>query len=531
MNVLGLRRPAELPAGVYAARRRLPRPRLPRFLRLASPRAREWTATVVLLAAAMLDVLLNYPPPRDWTFYASVVAAAALLLRVRFPRTVLLVTLPGLYAGTASVAAMVALYGVTRSRPPGRQTWTATALVGIGMFVSWPLSDFYSETTSQHTQDFIHAVVLSGGPAALGLLAQTRETLQARIAELATLRDHERELHSQTVLARERARIAREMHDVVSHQAGLIAVQAGALEVTARDPEVRQTAKMLRGLAVATLEELRTMILVLRAAGAGPTELVPQPRLGDLPRLVAESEVDAVLHLLVPEDAVLPEPVERAAYRTVQEALTNVRKHAPGAWTEVSVVLDGDRLLVAVENAPPGRAGPAGPARRRARHSGPARAGDPARRNPAGRADAGRRFRRTAQGAGRAALGRRPGRDHRDLIAATGSRFVTRLVAYRTCGESGWSQRDVRGNPSGPASARPLPRMGRVGQAPDTAGRGESAGAVRRRSPARRELHPPGRRPLPGLLEAPGDGRDAGAAAAAGRGARSRRAAGRDVPR
>ena len=345
MNAPAFLRPAPLPPGVYSARRRL--------APIGSPWVRAWTITVVLVIAAVLDAWLNYPPPRDWGFYASVIAAAALLLRNRFPRSVLLITLPGLYGGTAMVAAMVALYGVARTRPAGRQTWIATGLVGLGLFLPWPLSEFVKETTSDHIQDLIHAVMLAGGPAALGLLLQTRESLNARIAELATLRDHERELHAQTVLARERARIAREMHDVVSHQAGLIAVQAGALQVTAQDPEVRQTAKMLRGLAVATLEELRTMILVLRAAGAGPTELVPQPRLTDLPRLVAESEVDAVLHLFVPDDAALPEPVERAAYRTVQEALTNVRKHAPGAWTEVSVLLDGDRLLVAVENGPP----------------------------------------------------------------------------------------------------------------------------------------------------------------------------------
>jgi len=104
---------------------------------------------------------------------------------------------------------------------------------------------------------------------------------------------------------------------------------------------------------VATLEELRTMILVLRAAGAGPTELVPQPRLTDLPRLVAESEVDAVLHLFVPDDAALPEPVERAAYRTVQEALTNVRKHAPGSEVTVRLHAQGGSLIVQVRNGPP----------------------------------------------------------------------------------------------------------------------------------------------------------------------------------
>lgn len=314
---------------------------------------RAAAGTVALVAAAFLDAGLNYPGRKDWTFWASLAAAAALLLRRRYPRLVLLATLPGLYAGTALIAAMGALYTLAASRRWDWQGWTGAALIGIGLFVPWPPTQIGSESASDETQRLIYAVVLSCGPAALGLLVQTRAALSQRIVELATLRDQERELHAQTVIARERARIAREMHDVVSHQAGLIAVQAGALQVTARDPEVRETAATLRGLAVATLEELRSMILVLRAAGAGPTELAPQPRLADLPRLVAESEVDAHLTLHGTGDAALAEPVERAAYRSVQEALTNVRKYAPGAHTQVEVAVEPGELRVAVVNGPP----------------------------------------------------------------------------------------------------------------------------------------------------------------------------------
>ncbi|MEZ0095508.1 sensor histidine kinase [Streptacidiphilus sp. EB129] len=323
----------------------------------ALARLRSIGVTLVLVAAATVDALLNFPGPRDWTFTASLIAGAALLLRRRFPRLVLLAVLPGLYAGTAMVAAMAALYAVASTRRPPWQAWVAAGMVGIGAFVPWPITDFAKESASDIAQHLVYAVLIASGPAALGLLVQTREALSARIAELAVLRDQERELHAETVLARERARIAREMHDVVSHQAGLIAVQAGALQVTAADPAVRETAATLRGLAVATLEELRSMILVLRAAGAGPTELVPQPRLSDLQRLVAESEVDASLAMAEwmaePIAGFLPEPVERAAYRTVQEALTNVRKHAPGATTRVSVRAEEERLRVSVVNGPP----------------------------------------------------------------------------------------------------------------------------------------------------------------------------------
>ncbi|MFE0463336.1 sensor histidine kinase [Kitasatospora sp. NPDC058965] len=318
---------------------------------------RRWHAVavdVLLVVPATLDALLNFPPPRDWHFWVSLGAAGVLLLRRRFPRTVLLLTLPGLYAGSAMIASMVAAYTVSRTTRPNWQKAVAALAVVIGSFIPWPISDFAKESASDITQHLIYAAVLGSGPVFLGLLAQTRLDLSARVAELAVLRDHERALYAKTVLAEERARIAREMHDVVSHQAGLIAVQAGALQVTTKDPQTRETAGTLRELAVATLEELRSMILVLRAAGAGPTELVPQPRLADLPRLVAAAEVHATLRIDGLAERPLPEPVERAAYRTVQEALTNVRKHAPGASTEVAVRIEPDCLWVSVHNEAPG---------------------------------------------------------------------------------------------------------------------------------------------------------------------------------
>ena len=95
------------------------------------------------------------------------------------------------------------------------------------------------------------------------------------------------------------------------------------------------------------------MVGVLRAAGGDGRELSPQPTLADLPRLVAASGLDAVLDT-VPRQSppAWPEPVERAAYRTVQESLTNIRKYAPGASVSVRVRADGGRLQVEVRNGP-----------------------------------------------------------------------------------------------------------------------------------------------------------------------------------
>lgn len=155
------------------------------------------------------------------------------------------------------------------------------------------------------------------------------------------------------MLAKERAQLAREMHDVVSHQVSLIAVRAGALQVSTRDAEVKEAAATIRRLSVQTLDELRHMVSVLRASGGRLTELTPQPSLADLQRLVDSSGIEAELQTDLPDG--LPPTVQRAIYRTVQEALTNVRKHAPGATATVHICHEGGAVRVTVTNTAPTR--------------------------------------------------------------------------------------------------------------------------------------------------------------------------------
>ena len=165
------------------------------------------------------------------------------------------------------------------------------------------------------------------------------------------------------------------MHDVLAHRVSLLSVHAGALEYrTAGDAppsrdEVRAAAAVIRQNAHLAVEELRQVLVVLRdpattgtatgaaseAAPAAPPE-PPQPLLRDVSRLVDEARgagqrVTARLDLEPLAD--LPDNVQRTVYRTVQEGLTNARKHAVGAVVTVDVGLAGGQVYVAVANPLP----------------------------------------------------------------------------------------------------------------------------------------------------------------------------------
>ncbi|MEU4132416.1 sensor histidine kinase [Streptomyces wuyuanensis] len=331
----------------------------------------------MLVGVALLDVWVNVTAAEPLRLGFALAAASALALRRRVPLLVFLIALPAVALNDAIFAGLAALYTLA-SLSRSRILLAACALAfTVCDMISLPSPELdLTKTATLITLGYTAAT--AAAPVFLGQLVQTRRDLSLRLAEISEARDHERLLTTQTVLAKERAQLAREMHDVVSHQVSLIAVRAGALQVGTRDPEVREAASTIRRLSVQTLDELRHMVSVLRASGGRPAELTPQPSMADLQRLVDGSGIQAELHTDLPRppppgpapggDAAAPGPaggpqapdglpptVQRAIYRTVQEALTNVRKHAPGAAATVRVRRHGGAVRVTVTNTAPTR--------------------------------------------------------------------------------------------------------------------------------------------------------------------------------
>ena len=306
-----------------------------------------------LVGLALVDAWFSAAHTSGGALAVSVLAGLALWVRRRHPYLVFVLTLPALFSAYVVVAPLAALYTVAfLSRDKSRPVACAV-VAGLGYYLPWPPSDLHVDALFTDPIGLLYTAGFAGAPVMLGLLVRTRRELSGRLAELTAGREREQQLAAETVLAKERARLAREMHDVVSHQVSLIAVQAGAMRATAQDVQVREAAETIRRLSVRTLVELRQMVGVLRASAAQTPDLAPQPRIADIPRLVGESALQVSLDLTRTVGRSWPAPVERAAYRTVQEALTNVGKHAPGAPVTVVVVPDRDELHVTVHNGPP----------------------------------------------------------------------------------------------------------------------------------------------------------------------------------
>ncbi|WP_225803169.1 sensor histidine kinase [Streptomyces sp. NK15101] len=307
-----------------------------------------------LVGLAVLDAWINlYDEGTPLVWACVTLACAALFLRRRFPLSVFLLTLPMTLFMDVAVAPIAALYTLaasTRDRP----LLAGCALLNAGAgTLAWPLSDAFTGDRAWTLVQFVYTLATALAPVLFGQLVQARHDVALQLVEVEEAREHERALHAQTVLARERAQLAREMHDVVSHQVSLIAVQAGALQVAAKDPDAREAARTIRTLSVDTLDELRHMVTLLRASGGRETELAPQPTLAGLRQLVANSGIETTLTGELPAD--ISTTAQRTVYRTIQEALTNVRKHAPGARADVRLWHDAHHFGVTVTNTAPTR--------------------------------------------------------------------------------------------------------------------------------------------------------------------------------
>ncbi len=186
----------------------------------------------------------------------------------------------------------------------------------------------------------------------------TRRRLVQALTERAERAEREQRLLAEQARAEERARLAGEMHDVVTHRLSLMVLQAGALRVTAPDEPTRKAAEELRAAGCRALDELRDLVGILRTAPHGdqaPEEA--HPSTAELAALAADSTaVGQPTELVEDGDPRLASPmVGRTVYRIVQEALTNAHKHAPGARVRVRVRYDQAEVGLEVCNTRPTR--------------------------------------------------------------------------------------------------------------------------------------------------------------------------------
>jgi signal transduction histidine kinase len=316
----------------------------------APHRVRNYLVDAAFVGVSTIDGLFDADPPI--TAAAILVSCVALIARRRWPYPVFVLTLPAAWLVSAEYASLIALYTVA-ARERNRRLVVCCALAFIICNVTpspWA-GDAFAASGGDLLAFAAFSTAMAAAPALLGQFQLARQDLADRLQEIIAAREQEDRLLAQTVLAVERAQLAREMHDVVSHQVSLIAVHAGALQSCTDHPLTREAAETIRQLSVKTLDELRHMVTVLRASGSTPTEITPQPTLGDLPGLVATSGLPARLSGALPDD--VPSPQQRAIYRTVQEALTNIRKHAPGATAAIHLDHDQTGLAVTISNTPP----------------------------------------------------------------------------------------------------------------------------------------------------------------------------------
>ncbi|MGW6911163.1 sensor histidine kinase [Streptomyces sp. NPDC054940] len=302
------------------------------------------------------DVTWGLRTPDALSLVLIVLGAAALVFRRRAPMTVLALTgtvslvesVTGDPRAPVAMSAVIALYTVasTTDRPT---TWrvgllTMTVLTGSAMLAG-PLP--------WYAQENLAIFAWTGIGATAGDAVRSRRAVVATIRERAERAERTREEEARRRVAEERLRIARDLHDVVAHHIALVNVQAGvaAHVMDKRPDQAKEALAHVREASRSALNELRATVGLLRQSGDPEAPTEPAPGLNRLDELAGTFR-SAGLQVEVAradQGSTLPAAVDLAAYRVIQEALTNVQKHAgPDAKAEVSVVRVGPNIEITV---------------------------------------------------------------------------------------------------------------------------------------------------------------------------------------
>ena len=276
--------------------------------------------------------------------------------RVRYPiATVAVITAAGglLVAVAAPHQAPFEVFigSVLASYSIGAHTAGARRWLGLGLMFGVGLPFMVAAgSRGMATGNTVAPIAWLAGAWAVGAIIRGRRLRTAELELLTTELAEQRDLQAQAAVAVERGRIARELHDVVAHNVSMMVVQAGAADrvLEGDQPDVRRALAAIAGTGRETVDEMRLLLGVLRSDEGGG--LSPQPGLSDLDQLVgnvrsAGLQVD--LHVEGDRSPLSP-GIELSAYRIVQEALTNVVKHAGTATVEVTVRYAKDSVQVEV---------------------------------------------------------------------------------------------------------------------------------------------------------------------------------------
>jgi signal transduction histidine kinase len=297
-------------------------------------------------------------PGRIPLFVVTAVPLAALLLRRRHP----LLTL-GLILGALLVAAVLGSSVLVRPlvlvgvyTVAARMPWRISLPLSIASLAVLVAGAVISREGLTFAESVATLVPL-GAAYVVGIYTRTRVAYVDSLRAQAHQATREQELRAQQAVAEERVRIARELHDVVAHHLSLITVQAGALQTQLpEDHPGHETAATMARTGRQAMDEMRRMLGLLRLGTADAPGHAPQPGIAEIPTLVAQARAAGVdVELVIDASAGRPIPVgvDLSAFRIVQEAVTNVMRHASDAHCRVRVHVGDDALELRITDDGP----------------------------------------------------------------------------------------------------------------------------------------------------------------------------------
>lgn len=324
----------------------------------------------VVVFAALANVAEPYPGRPLTSISLVAVFAVAVLLRRRHPlaahaavvlaAVVAAVRMPPTEQGSFEpfFALMLTMNAVAVST--GSRLAVAAALLGCTGFNFVLLFDNGLSASTE----FAPVVVWSATAAAIGRAFRNRTQLMALLEDKAARLERERETETRRVLAEERGRIARELHDIVAHNVSVMVIQAGGARLAMQnDPaRARDALQTVERTGRQALNEMRRLVGLLRIESDGLT-FAPAPGIAAIGKLVDEvKEAGLVVNIHREGEArALPPGIDLAAYRVIQESLTNVLKHAGPGRVEVTLRFAPERLEIeVVDNGRGGKPGSPG---------------------------------------------------------------------------------------------------------------------------------------------------------------------------